>query len=180
MARLGDRPAPTHEPLGVDGLDKRLWSFVSVWLWADGAGALWRAMALDPDRFRSLSGFRYGLRRFMAASERVSREAGVTQQQYQALLAIKASDGSEMTMSDLAEQLMLTSHAAVQMVNRLAKAGLAQRRASDRDRRLVLLSLTKRGDVLVEDLAAKHLAEMLRQEPLLRRSLNQLKRMAAE
>ena len=34
-------------------------------------------------------------------------------------------------MSDLAEQLMLTHHAAVQMVNRLAKAGLAERRASD-------------------------------------------------
>ena len=137
-------------------------------------------MALDPSRFRGLSGFRYALGRFIAASEQISRESGVTQRQYQALLAIKASDGGAMTMSDLAEQLMLTHHAAVQMVNRLARAGFAERRTSERDRRLVLLHLTGPGDALIEDLAGKHLAEMLRQEPLLRRSLNQLKRMAPD
>ena len=135
---------------------------------------------IDSDQFRGLSGFRFALRRFLAASEAINREAGITQQQYQALLAIKTSDSARMTMTDLADQLLLTHHAAVQMVDRLARAGLAERRHSDRDRRVVLLFLTHKGDALINELAARHLAEMQRQEPQLRRSLNQLKRLTPD
>ena len=135
-------------------------------------------MALDPEQIKGLSGFRHGLRRFLSASEAISRAAGVTQQQYQALLAIKATDHGEMTMKDLAETLLLTHHAAVQLVDRLTKAGCAQRTQSQEDRRVVLLTLTPQGDDLVNELAERHLEEMLRQEPALRRSLTQLKRLA--
>ena len=134
-------------------------------------------MSLDRERYQGLAGFRLALRRFLAASEAISKGAGVTQQQYQALLAIKAAEGAHMTMSDLAEQLLLTHHAAVQMVDRLAKAGLAERQPSERDRRQVRLGLTPAGDKVVENLAARHLAEMLRQAPRLRRSLSQLTRL---
>ena len=135
-------------------------------------------MALDPERLKGQSGFRHALRRFLSASEVISRAAGVTQQQYQALLAIKTADGGEMTMGDLAETLMLTQHAAVQLMNRVTKAGLAERTPSQEDRRMVLLTLTQLGDDLVDELAERHLEEMLRQEPALRRSLNRLKRLA--
>jgi DNA-binding MarR family transcriptional regulator len=135
-------------------------------------------MPLDPGRFKGLSGFRHALRRFLAASEVISRAAGVTQQQYQAMLAIKAADRSETTIGDLAETLLLTPQAAVQLVDRLTKAGFAQRTQSRGDRRMVLLSLTGQGDELIDALAERHLEEMLRQEPALRRSLNQLKRLA--
>ncbi|HUZ12584.1 MAG TPA: MarR family transcriptional regulator [Caulobacteraceae bacterium] len=134
-------------------------------------------MALDPDLFHGLSDFRYALRRFLSASEVISRAAGVTQQQYQAMLAIKASDERGMAMKDLAGQLLLTQHAAVQMMDRLARAGLAERRQAPGDRRSVLVALTARGEGVVSELAAAHLAEMLRQEPLLRRSLTRLKRL---
>ena len=44
-------------------------------------------------------------------------------------------------MKDLAEQLLLTHHAAVQLVNRLAKLGLAEDAgASPDDRRGVLVA----------------------------------------
>jgi DNA-binding MarR family transcriptional regulator len=134
--------------------------------------------ALDPDRFRGLAGFRYALRSFLAASEVISRAAGVTPQQYQALLAIKAADGGEITVKGLAETLLLTHHGAVQLVDRLTKAGLAQRTQSQEDRRVVLLTLTAHGDDLIGRLAEHHLEEMRRQEPALRRSLNQLRRLA--
>ncbi|HUO11344.1 MAG TPA: MarR family transcriptional regulator [Caulobacteraceae bacterium] len=133
-------------------------------------------MSLDRDRIKGLSGFRYALRRFLAASEVISREAGVTQQQYQVMLAIKASDGG-LTMKDLAEQLLLRPHAAVQLVDRLEIASLAARRHSATDRRVVHVLLTPHGDALVGRLAEQHLEEMLRQEPQLRRSLNLLKRL---
>jgi hypothetical protein len=56
------------------------------------------SMAIDAERLKGLAGFRRGLRRFLAASEKISREAGVTSQQYQMLLAIKAAGSSELAM----------------------------------------------------------------------------------
>ena len=134
-------------------------------------------MAHDSSPFRGLSGFRYALRRFLAASEEISRAAGVTAQQYQVLLAIRAAD-DQLTIRALADQLLLTHHAAVQMIDRLTRAQLAERTPSPRDRRAVLLRLTDRGEALVGELAARHLAELLRHEPLIRSSLDQLKALA--
>ena len=84
-----------------------------------------------------------------------------------------------MTMGDLAGELLLTHHAAVQLVDRLAKSGLATRRGSLEDRRSVLLTLTDRGERLLDELAEKHLEELLRQEHILTSVLRRLKRMGA-
>ncbi len=132
-------------------------------------------MALDPAVFRGLSGFRSALRRFLAASEAICRASGLTAQQYQVLLAIKAGEAAEMSMGDLAEQLLLTHHAGVQMIDRLAAAGLAARRPSARDRRVVLLQLTPAGEALADELAGQHFEALLRHEPMLRRSLDTLR-----
>ncbi|MBS0333831.1 MAG: MarR family transcriptional regulator [Proteobacteria bacterium] len=132
-------------------------------------------MALDPDSFRALAGFRSALRRFLAASEAISKAAGVTQQQYQAMLSIAAWPGGAMSMKDLAEELLLTHHAAVQLVDRLAKAGLARRAPSTVDRRSVELSLTPEGAALLDALATQHLAEMLKRKPALGASLRRLR-----
>jgi DNA-binding MarR family transcriptional regulator len=134
-------------------------------------------MASHPDRFTALATFRHALRRFLAASEAISREAGVTQQQYQAMLAIAAWPDGGMTMKDLADELLLTHHAAVQLVDRLAKAGLAQRAPSSVDRRSVELSLTESGEAMLSHLANLHLAEMLRREPALSSSLRRLRKL---
>lgn len=134
---------------------------------------------MDQEHYQGLAGFRAALRQFIAASESINRAAGITQQQYQAMLAIKTWPYETMSMKDLAEQLLLTHHAAVQLVDRLAKSGLAERKASPEDRRSVLLKLTAGGGALLDDLAAKHLAEMLRQEPALTSSLRRLKRMGS-
>lgn len=135
-------------------------------------------MALDPEKYHGLAGMRVALRRFVAASEVINREAGITQQQYQAMLAIKTRPYEAMTMKELAEQLLLSHQATVQLVDRLAKGGLAKRYPSEADRRSVLLKLTHAGEVLLEDLATKHIEEMLRQEPLLSQSLARLKSLA--
>ena len=134
-------------------------------------------MVSAPDRFLTLASFRHALRRFLAASEAISRSAGITQQQYQAILAIAAWPGEVMTMKDLADDLLLTHHAAVQLVDRLAKAGLAQRTTSSVDRRSVELTLTAAGAVLLERLATLHQAEMLRREPALSASLRHLRKL---
>jgi DNA-binding MarR family transcriptional regulator len=134
---------------------------------------------LDRDRYEGLAGFRLALRRFLATSEVLCREAGVTPQQYQAMLAIKTRPGETLAMKDLAEQLLLTPHAAVQLVDRLARAGLARRKPSTEDRRSVCIELTEVGEGLLDKVATAHLQEMLRQEPQLSASLKRLKQLGS-
>jgi len=124
-----------------------------------------------------MAGYRRAMRQFLAASEAISRSAGATQQQYQAMLAIAAWTGAPMSMRDLAEELLLTHHAAVQLVDRLGKAGLARRIASIADRRTVELSLTTKGAALLEDLMSRHQDEMLKREPALSSSLRRLRKL---
>jgi DNA-binding MarR family transcriptional regulator len=136
-------------------------------------------VAIDRDRFEGLAGFRFALRRFLAASEGISRDGGVTAQQYQALLAVGCGPDS-MTMKELAEHLLLQPHAAVQLVNRMEIAGLLTRSPSPTDGRSVVLALSPSGESTLEALANKHLEEMLKQEPLLSKSLRRLKQVSAK
>ncbi|MGZ3275565.1 MAG: MarR family winged helix-turn-helix transcriptional regulator [Caulobacteraceae bacterium] len=132
-------------------------------------------MPIDRQRYLGLANFRYAVRRFLAASERLSADSGITTQQYQAMLAIGAA-AEPQAMKALAEELMLQPHAAVQMVDRLQKLGLAERRASPSDGRVVLVALTDKGEDLLDGLAARHLEEVLKQEPRLTEALRRLKR----
>ena len=136
-------------------------------------------MDLGPAQYENLAAFRRALRQFLAFSEAVTRDAGVTAQQYQALLAIKARPGEATCVKDLADELLLQHNAAVQLVNRLADAGLAERTPSAKDRRIVLLSLTDKGQRVLATLAKNHLAELLSDEPLLVETLTRLRRLAA-
>ena len=132
-------------------------------------------MPIDRQRYLGLANFRHALRRFLAASERLSADCGITTQQYQAMLAIAAA-AEPLAMKDLAEELMLQPHAVVQMVDRLQKLGVAERRASSLDRRVVLVALTEKGENLLDGLAARHLEEVMKQEPRLTEALRRLKR----
>lgn len=136
-------------------------------------------MTLDAECFERLAGFRYALRRFLAAAEAISKSAGVTQQQYQAMLAVKTWPSEAMTMKNLADQLFLTHHAAVQLVNRLGRAGLIERAPSSTDGRSVILRLTPAGADLVERLAAQHLEQLVSQGRLIVDSLQSIRRAAS-
>jgi DNA-binding MarR family transcriptional regulator len=131
---------------------------------------------LKPSHFERLARFRRGLRQFLSSSEVIAQTHGVTTQQYQAMLEIKAHADGEVSVGDLAESMLMLHHSAVQLADRLQEAGLITRRRSPTDGRSVLLSLTPAGDTLVAELAADHLRELRKCEPLLARSLWQLRR----
>ena len=76
---------------------------------------------------------------------------------------------------DFAREMLLQHNGAVQMVDRLVAGGLVERRHSPTDARSVLVSLTENGTAVLERLAAQHLVELLRQEPLLAKSLRGLR-----
>ncbi len=134
--------------------------------------------SLDPSIFEGLARFRRVLRQFLAFSEAAAQSTGVTSQQYQALLVIKVHPGDGIMIRDLADQMLLQHHGAVQLIDRLVSAGLVERKHAPNDGRIVLVILTRKGERLVRHLASKHIVELLKQEPLLAESLARLRQIA--
>jgi DNA-binding MarR family transcriptional regulator len=83
-----------------------------------------------------------------------------------------------MAIKDLAEQMLLVPHGAVQLVDRLVQAGLAERLPSEADRRSVLVALTSAGADVTARLALDHYAELIRHKPLLAESLTHLRKLS--
>ena len=122
--------------------------------------------------YAALSDFRYEIRRFLNFSERAARQAGIEPHQHQALLVVKGSrPGQNATVGSLAERLQVQHHSAVELVNRLEGKRLISRQRSRADRRQMLLSLTARGERLLNLLTVSHRDELQIAAPKLLRAL---------
>lgn len=101
------------------------------------------------------------LRRFLRWSEEQAAGAGLTSAQHQLLVAIKGHPGSRPpAVGEIAEYLLLRSHSAVGLVDRAEAAGLVRRKPDPEDARVARVELTEKGDKLVTDLTAAHLAKL--------------------
>src|SRR5258706_1814633 len=110
--------------------------------------------------YEVLAAFRYTLRGFLAFSDAAAARFGITQQQYQALLAMKTHVGREPpALSGLATLLLVKHHSAVGIDDRLAKLCMVRRAASPGDLRKVALRLTAACASATARLAANHLAD---------------------
>jgi DNA-binding MarR family transcriptional regulator len=118
--------------------------------------------------YAALAEFRYQLRKFLAFSEAAAGRAGLTPQQYQALLAVKGFSRSEpVSVGDLARYLLVRHHSAVELLDRMAKLGLLSRIVDGDDGRRVLLRLTARGEQKLRRLARIHFEELRSASPAL-------------
>jgi len=124
--------------------------------------------------FAALFGFRYALRRFLAFSAEAAGGVGLTPQQHQALLAIRAGEGRELIVGALAERLLLRPHSATELVDRMEKLGLVTRTVGQADRRQVTVRLTRKGEQLLNGLSEAHRAELRRLRPLLGELMSKL------
>lgn len=116
---------------------------------------------LTPEDYQALGAFREALRRFMRFSEASAEALGITPQQHQALLAIRAHAGAEaMSVGRLAERLLIKNHSAVGLVARLQERRLVTRETSSEDRRRVLLKLTAQAEQLLETISRNNLREL--------------------
>lgn len=130
--------------------------------------------SLSDDDYRRLASFRHALRRFLRFSEAAAAQQGLTPQQHQALLAIRAAGGGRLSVGGLAEQLQIRPNSAVGLASRLAALGLMRREAGRGDQRHVLLVLTPAADALLERLSLAHRKELRRLSPSLRALLAEL------
>ena len=120
-----------------------------------------RQAGLTDVDYGALGEFRRAIREFLAVSEDGAQDHGLTSQQHQALLAIRAHVGpAPMTVGELAESLMIKSHSAVGLVTRLEERDLVLRRASEEDRRKALLELRPHGAEVLEAISLRNLRQI--------------------
>lgn len=111
--------------------------------------------------YQALGAFRLALRRFQAFSEAEARAIGLTPQQHQALLAVRAHAGpGAMSVGQLAECLLIKNHSAVGLVERLVERGLMVRAPAAQDRRRIELSLTEAGAAALETISRNNLGKL--------------------
>jgi DNA-binding MarR family transcriptional regulator len=122
-----------------------------------------KPMLKDED-FRTLAAVRAAIRGFAHFTEKVVQTAGLTPQQHQVLVALRAADGGELSVGELAQTLML----------RLEALGLVDRMRSKADGRVVVLRLTNKAMKLMSSLSHTHREELRRIRPLLISLLSQL------
>lgn len=128
----------------------------------------------DADYAR-LAAFRHALRSFLNFSEAAAAGVGLTGQQYQALLVVRAtSTPKHMSVSELAGQLLIKHHSAVGLVDRLVHQQLLVRKPSPDDARKLELRLTAKGRRVLGLLADGHRHELEHAGPQLSALLNKV------
>lgn len=113
--------------------------------------------------FQELALFRYKLRKLLRFSEDAARACGITPQQHQLMLGISGFTGRGIAnISEIAEFLQEKHNSVVGLVDRAAQSGLVQRTEDPADRRVVVLSLTERGEEILKKLSLLHNKEVER------------------
>jgi DNA-binding MarR family transcriptional regulator len=125
------------------------------------------------DQYRHLAEFRRQIRRFLHFSEVTSREHGIEPRQHQLLLAVHGlPEDVKPTIREIASRLFIHHNSAVELINRLEKAGAVERRPTDEDKREVWVRLTPAGRAILRKLALAHRMELERSGPELASALN--------
>ncbi|MCK5434702.1 MAG: winged helix-turn-helix transcriptional regulator, partial [Dehalococcoidales bacterium] len=81
----------------------------------------------------------------MLCEDSIFAEYGITTEQFSVLAAVKSRDGS-LRPTDLAYLLERSPNSISMLIDRMVKAGLVKRTRDRRDRRVVNVSLTSKGE----------------------------------
>lgn len=92
----------------------------------------------------------------------LERECGVAHSSFEVLLRISRSEGGQISMSSLAQQVALTSGGITRLLDRLIEAGYVRRVPCPTDRRVQFAALTPAGRSKLEQAAATHARNLRR------------------
>jgi DNA-binding MarR family transcriptional regulator len=124
---------------------------------------------------KTLTEFRYELRRFLLFSECAALEAGLQPQQHQLLLQVAgAPENMAVTIAYAAERLGLKHNSAVELVDRSEREGLLERTADVNDKRRAILRVTRKGKLVLGRLAGSHAEELNELAPRLTGALKHI------
>jgi DNA-binding MarR family transcriptional regulator len=132
-------------------------------------------VSISQSEYQTLSEFRHQLAGFLRRRRQAAEAVGLEAQQYELLLAIKGLPaGKQPTVKQIAEQLQIQHHSAVELASRLARRGLLRRDRSPGDRRSVLLSITKPGEKLIEEIVQYSFQQLEEEAPALLKTLGRI------
>ena len=118
--------------------------------------------------YQALAEFRYQIRQFLRFNDRAVEAAGLERQQYQLMLAMKGMpEGLHPRIREIAQQMQIQHHSAVELINRLEAGGYVRREKAVDDRREVLLVLTPKGEKVLAELALHHHEQLQEAAPRL-------------
>ncbi len=107
--------------------------------------------------------FHCALRNFQRWSGEQSSALGLTSQQHQFLLAVRAHPGPEPpSVGDISHYLLIRHHSAVELANRVMALGLVSRYVDPADHRRVRVQLTDKGRDVIARLSEVHLEQLER------------------
>jgi DNA-binding MarR family transcriptional regulator len=125
--------------------------------------------------YQAVAEFRHQIRRYLKFSDAAVRGSDLEPRQYQLLLALKGLPPNvRARIGELAEQLQIQHHSAVELVDRLEASGLVKRRRGTQDRREVLVVLTAAGEKVLRELVLHHTAELSTRGPALIEALRRV------
>lgn len=140
---------------------------------------------IDDERITSFGLLVEAHRRLQRTFDKTLRDrhgmSGVT---FEALLRLGRSEDSRMSMSELAEQMVLTSGGVTRLIDRLTAAGYVERLQCPSDRRVQWAQLTEEGSVALaaalrthlDDLEAHYASEIEPEElPVVNRVMDRLR-----
>ncbi len=111
--------------------------------------------------YRDQADFRCALRRFLHFSEEQARLAGITPQQHLLLLIARGHRSYPgVSIGEVAGGLQISHHGASLLVDRSVKRGLLDRREDLEDRRRALVSLTERGQQILDQITEANRREL--------------------
>lgn len=79
---------------------------------------------------------------------------------FEVLLRVARSEGGRLMMSELSQQLALTTGGVTRLVDRIVDAGYLERIAAEHDRRVMYAAITGTGRKAVEHAAEVHAEEL--------------------
>jgi DNA-binding MarR family transcriptional regulator len=111
--------------------------------------------------YERLLAFRTELRDFLRWSERAAHGMGLTPALHQLLLAVRGHPVKHPpSIADVAQQLHMRHHSAVELSQRAEAGGLLERNRDPVDSRSIHLRLTRRGQDQLEALTREHLTRI--------------------
>jgi len=130
---------------------------------------------LKIEDYQAVAEFRHQIRRYLKFSDAAVRSSDLEPRQYQLLLALKGLPSNvRARIGELAEQLQIQHHSAVELVDRLEASGLVRRQRSTHDRREVLVVFTSVGEKVLRELVIHHRAELSTRGPALIEALRRV------
>lgn len=130
---------------------------------------------LSLEDYQAVAEFRHQIRRYLKFSDAAVRGSDLEPRQYQLLLALKGLPSKvRARIGELAEQLQIQHHSAVELVDRLEASGLVRRQRGTHDRREVLVVLTPAGEKVLRQLVLHHRTELSTRGPALIEALRRV------